>query len=229
MKKVLNNIFKWLILVVISYSLVLTGMMILEQGGIVEAVAYKIDSMDGDIFDHDEIGGVEEVCKYQQELADRTFSYYYDEDLGLSEEEINRQKEQAELYEKYPAGYSMLIRDVAMLESMSNLHITSLVMGIAIGTAIYMMLDKDKKGLKVLISLYIIFVILLGFVEGIQTIDGEELSLLEKWVFPETFIIPITAVFVLAFVVRILRHKDIAKQLNIKLQEKRNKRMNDEN
>lgn len=223
MKRIFNNVFKWLVLVLISYSLVFTGMSVFEQGGIVESIAYKIDSMDGDIFDHDEIGGVEEVCKYQQELADRAFSYYNDGYLEFSEEEINRQKEQAELYEKYPAGYSMLIRDVAMLESMSNLHITSLVMGIAIGTAIYMMLDKDKKGLKVLISLYIIFVILLGFVEGIQTIVGEDLNLLEKWIFPETFIIPITIVFVLAIIVRILRHKDIAKQLNIKLQEKKNK------
>ena len=95
-------------------------------------------------------------------------------------------------------------------------------MGIAIGTAIYTMLDKDKKGLKVIISLYVLFVIILGFIEGIQYVSGDDLTLLDRWIFPETFIGPITAVFIVSIIVRILRQKDIAKQLNQKLQEKKN-------
>jgi hypothetical protein len=88
-----------------------------------------------------------------------------------------------------------------------------------------MILNKDKKGLKVIISLYVVFVILLGFIEGIfiQYVSGENLTLLDKWAFPETFINSLTAVFILAIVVRILRQKDIAKKLNIKLEEKKSK------
>ena len=87
-----------------------------------------------------------------------------------------------------------------------------------------MILNKDKKGLKVIISLYVVFAILLGFIEGIliQYISGENITLLDKWAFPETFIFPITVVFILVIIVRILKQKDIAKKLNQKLQEKKN-------
>ena len=99
-------------------------------------------------------------------------------------------------------------------------------MGIAFGTAIYMILDKEKKGMKVIICLYVVFVILLGFLEGIfiQYTSGDNLTLIDKWAFPETFINSITVVFILAIVVRILRQKDIAKRLNQKLQEKKNEK-----
>ena len=74
------------------------------------------------------------------------------------------------------------------------------------------------------IYLYVVFVILLGFIEGIfiQYVSGENLTLLDKWAFPQTFIFPITVVFILVIIVRILKQKDIAKKLNQKLQEKKN-------
>lgn len=222
MKKILKNIFKWLVLVLICYSLMFTGITVMEQGGSIEAIAYRVYNADGNYLENLENSELEELCKYYQELADKVFGNVDAE--YLNESEINKQLEYNELYKKYPVGFSRVISNVSLYNSISNLHIISLVMGIAIGTAIYMMLDKDKKGLKVIISLYVVFVILLGFIEGIliQYISGENLTLLDKWAFPETFIFPITAVFILVIIVRILKQKDIAKKLNKKLQEKKN-------
>ena len=104
---------------------------------------------------------------------------------------------------------------------MADLQVTSLIIGIAVGTGIYLMLDEDKKGLKVIISLYVIFVILLGFLEGIQYVYGENLTLLDRWIFPETYIVPITAVFALAVVTRVVRQKEMAKKLNEKLNQRK--------
>lgn len=225
MKKKLKNTFKWLILVLICYSLMFTGITVIEQRGSIGSIAYKVFNAEGDYLrylEKLENSELELQCKYYQELADKVFGNVDAE--YLNESEINKQLEYNELYKKYPVGFSRLISNVSLYNSISNLHIISLVMGSAIGTALYMMLDKDKKGLKVIISLYVVFVILLGFIEGIliQYVSGENLTLLDKWAFPQTFIFPITVVFILAIIVRILKQKDIAKKLNQKLQEKKN-------
>lgn len=227
MKKILKNTFKWLILVLICYSLMFTGITVMEQSGTVEAIVYKVFNADGDYLEYLESSELEVQCKYYQELADKVFSNVDEE--HLTESEINKQLEYNELYKKYPVGFSRVITNVSLYNATINLHIISLVMGIALGTATYMILDKDKKGVKVIITLYVVFVILLGFLEGIfiQYTSGDNLTLLDKWAFPETFINSLTAVFILAIVVRILRQKDIAKKLNIKLEEKKSKRMVD--
>lgn len=212
MKKILKNVFKWLILVLICYSLMFTGIIIIQQDGIIGPIVYSLSTTDGDYLKNLESSELEEFSKYYQELADNVIS------------NVNN-----ELYQKYPAGFSRLLSDVSLYRGMGSLHIISLVIGIVIGTAIYTMLDKEKKGLKVIISVYIVFIIILGFVEGIQIehVSGNNLTLLDKWSFPQTFIFPITAVFISAIVVRILRQKDIAKKLNIKLEEKKSKRIDE--
>jgi len=210
MKKILKNVFKWLILVLICYSLMFTGIIIIQQDGIIGPIVYSLSTADGDYLKNFKSSELEEFSKYYQELADNVIS------------NVNN-----ELYQKYPVGFSRLLSDVSLYREMGSLHIISLVLGIAIGTAIYTMLDKEKKGLKVIISVYAVFIIILGFVEGIQIehVSGNNLTLLDKWSFPQTFIFPVTALFILAIIVRILRQKDIAKKLNIKLQEKKNKRI----
>ena len=224
MKKILKNTFEWLILVLVCYSLIFTGITVIDQGGSIGVIAYKVFNADGDYLEYLESSELEVLCKYYQELADKVFGNVDAE--YLNESEINKQLEYNELYKKYPVGFSRVISNVSLYNAVINLHIISLVMGIALGTAIYMILDKDKKGVKVIISLYVVFVILLGFLEGIfiQYTSGDNLTLLDKWAFPETFINSITVVFILAIVVRILRQKDIAKQLNQKLQEKKNEK-----
>ena len=223
MKKVLNNIFKWLLLVWISYSLIYTGIVGIEQAGIIESIAYRIENIDGFSFDKMERNELKEICKNYQEMIDETLVMNKEEIINAdyySENEKTKLLELNEVCIEYPSGYTMFVRDVVMWDSMTNLQITSLIMGIAVGTALYLMLDKEKKGLKVIISLYVIFVIILGFVEGIQCVAGENLTLFDRWTFPESYIIPITAVFILAIIVRVLRQKDLAKELNRKLQEK---------
>ena len=222
MKKILNNVLKWLLLVWISYSSVLTGIICIEQGGGSEAIKYRIENVDGFYFDKIEKSELEEICKKYQEIVDDFIS---GEDIinaeYLSESEKVEQLEYNEIFRKYPSGYTMIMRDIAVWESITDLQVTSLIIGIAVGTGIYLMLDEDKKGLKVIILLYMIFVILLGFLEGIQSVYGENLTLLDRWIFPETYIVPVTAVFALAVVIRILRQKEIAKRLNEKLKEKK--------
>lgn len=222
MKKILNNVLKWLLLVWISYSSVLTGTICIEQEGVSEAIKYRMENVDGFYFDKIEKSELEEICKNYQEMVEDWIS---GEDIinaeYLSESEKEKQLEYNEIFRKYPSGYTMIMRDIVGWESMTDLQVTSLIIGIVVGTGIYLMLDEDKKGLKVIILLYVIFVILLGFLEGIQSVAGENLTLLDRWIFPETYIVPITAVFALAVVIRILRQKDIAKKLNEKLKQRR--------
>ena len=227
MKKILNNVLKWLLLVWISYSSVLTGIICIEQEGVSEAIKYRIENVDGFYFDKIEKNELEEICKNYQEMVDDVIS---GEDIinaeYLSESEKVKQLEYNEIFRKYPSGYTMFVRDIAGWESMTDLQVTSLIIGIAVGTGVYLMLDEDKKGLKVIISLYVIFVILLGFLEGIQSVSGENLTLLDRWIFPETYIVPITAVFALAVVTRIIKQKEIAKKLNEKLKQRKEEKTN---
>ena len=227
MKKVLKNIVKWLLLVWISYSLMYTGIISIEQIGMIESIAYRIENIDGQYFEKMEKSELEEICKSYQERADK---FINDDEIinaeYLTESEKIKQLEHNELFRKYPSGYIMFIRDVAMLESMADLQVTSLIMGIVLGTAIYLMLDKDRKGLRIVILLYILFVLILGFVEGIGSVAGNNITILDRWMFPETYIIPVTAVFALAVAVRIIRQKDIAKKLNEKLKELKEEKIN---
>ena len=232
MKKILKNVFKWLILVLICYSLMFTEIISIQYCGTIEAIAWSLVNADGDCLEYLEYlesSELEVQSKYYQELTDKVFSKVDEE--YLTESEINRQLEYNELYKNYPVGFSRVITNFSLYNAVINLHIISLVMGIAFGTAIYMILDKEKKGMKVIICLYVVFVILLGFLEGIyiQYTSGDNLTLMDKWAFPETFINSITAVFILVIVVRILRQKDIAKKLNIKLEEKKSKKIEEKN
>ena len=221
MKKILNNVFKWAVLVWIAYSLIFTSIITMEEGGIISAIGFRANNIENYWLYNIEHEELEEMCKYYQNAADKGLSNDNIDVSLYTEEELRKQLEINDLYNRYPSGFMMVLRDALMAEGMSNLHITSFVMGIAVGTAIYLMLDKEKKGLKVIISLYVIFVILMGFVEGIQSVSGENLSLLDRWIFPETYIVAITVVFILAIIVRVLRQKDLAKELNEKLKEKK--------
>lgn len=222
MKKVLKNILKWLLLVWISYSLVFTGIISIEENGLVEAIAYRIQNIDGFSLEKIETSELEEVCKNYQKMADKAMD---NESIinaeYLSESEKVKLLEEYKIFRKYPSGYTMFVRDVAMWEGMTDLHITSFIIGVVVGTAIYLMLDKDKNGLKIVIAIYILFILILGFVEGIESVAGDNLTLLDRWMFPETYIIPVTAVFALVVATRVIKQKEIAKKLNEKLNEKK--------
>lgn len=223
MKKVLKNVLKWLLLVWISYSLICTGLISLEQNGLAEAISYRTQNIDGFDLEKIEISELEEICKNYQEIADKAMND--DESIinaeYLSESEKVKLLEEYKIFRKYPSGYTMFVRDIAMWEGMTDLHITSFIMGVVVGTAIYLMLDKDKNGLKIVIAIYILFILILGFIEGIGSVAGDNLTLLDRWMFPETYIIPVTAVFALVVATRVIKQKEIAKKLNKKLNEKK--------
>ena len=222
MKKVLKNILKWLVLVFISFSVIFTAILSVEYYNIIESIAYKVESIDESILYNIESSELEQLCKYYQEIADRSVGSEsnIDEEY-LSDEEKEKQHELKDLYKKYPVGFAMTIRDVTLIDGLSSINIISLIMGIVVGTAIYLMLDKEKKGLKIIIVIYILFILILGFVEGIESVAGDNLTLLDRWMFPETYIIPVTVAFALVVATRVIKQKEIAKKLNEKLKERK--------
>lgn len=218
MKKVVKNLLKYLLIVGISFSIIYTTISTIEQGGIFQAIAYKIYTLDESELYKLSKSEIEEYCMQWQEIINES---YNENNFTTENEEIkNKNLMFKEMHEKYPAGMTSLITTLSSQKSMNDLYITSLIMGFVVGTAIYLMIDKDKKTLKVTIAIYILFIFLLGFIEGVGVVSGENLTLLARWIFPETYIIPLTIIFGLVIAIRIIRQKNIAKELNEKLLEK---------
>jgi len=216
MKKVLINFGKWLICVCLTFAVMFT---ISQSSEIAEGVYVQInrekiieDFMNGEEY--------EELVKYYEEITDEQFSGEY-----FNEDEMFIRN----LYKRYPAGSIRATIMMAYIAGYGNLAVTALVLGLIIGTAIYMLLDKDKKGLKIAIILYIISYVILGFIQGFQNIttyNGATLTLLEYWMFPDEYIIPVSIAFALVICIRYIKQKDIANKLNEKLKKIKEEKTN---
>ena len=206
MKKILKNILKWLICVFLTFSLMYTVSQMYEISSGIYMIINSEEVME-EILEETEM--LEETIKREQENMDALFNH---ETTDLKT---------GELYNKYPTGTAVFFIKIWQSISFGECAVISFILGVIIGTAIYMLLDKDKKGLKIVIPLYILSVVVLGFVQGFINIYGEDLTLLDKWMFPDEFIIPVSIVFALVVVVRFIRQKDIAKKLNEKLKERK--------
>ena len=200
MKRVLKNILKWLVCVCLTFSVVFT---LSHFAVICTGVHIQVNSEQySELLEEENVKWYDEV----------TNSQFLSDDRG----------ELTKLYSKYPAGVTRAMYDIANYISYGKTAIISLVLGIIIGTAIYMLQDIDKKGLKMVIVLYILSIVILGFVQGflnIRVYNGGTLSLIERWMFPDEYIMPVSIVFALVIIVRFLRQKDIANKLNEKLKE----------
>lgn len=205
MKKVLKNVFKWLVCVCLTFSVVFT---LSHFAVICTGVHVQVNSEQySELLE-------EENVKWYDEITTEQF-------LAEDHDELTK------LYSKYPAGVTRAMYDIANYISYGKTAIISLVLGIIIGTAIYMLQDIDKKGLKMVIILYILSIGILGFVQGflnISVYNGGTLSLIERWMFPDEYIIPVSIVFALVIIVRFLRQKEIANKLNEKLKEIKEKK-----
>lgn len=209
MKRVLKNILKWLVCVCLTFTVFFT---ISQAYEIVEGIYVQVNR-EKIVDNFMNSTTYEEGVKYYQELTDEEF-------LGQPINE--REKFIKDLYENYPAGSIRFVIMMSYMASYGNLAITSLTLGLIIGTAIFMLMDKDKRGLKIAIILYIISYVVLGFIQGFQNIstyNGATLTLLERWMFPDEYIVPVSIAFALVIAVRYIRQKDIANKLNEKLKQ----------
>lgn len=204
MKKVLKNILKWLICVFLTFTVMYTMSQFYEMpAGIY--LHFNGEKAIEEILE--DVENLEDTVKMEQENMNASFN-----NEGEDERIMN-------LYNKYPTGTAIFFIRIWNIVSVGNLAIISLTLGIIIGTAIYMLLDTDKKGLKIVITLYILSVAILGFVQGFINISGEDLTLLDRWMFPDEYITPVTIVFALVVLVRVIRQKEIARILNEKLKQ----------
>lgn len=213
MKKVLKNILKWLLCVCISFSVIFT---ILQFKEIATGLYFRTLCF-GNIEQFEEVFGEEslsEMIKGYDEITNEQFL----------KSDVNTDDIMSKLYAQYPAGVTRIACIIANYISYGDTTIISLMLGVIIGTAIYMLIDIDKKGIKIVIPLYILSVVILGFVQGfinISLYNGATLSLLERWMFPDEYIVPVTIVFGLVVIVRFIKQKGIANKLNEKLKERK--------
>lgn len=208
MKRVLKNIFKWLICVLLTFAVIYTISQMYEISSGIYMILNSEVVME-EILEETEI--LEDAVKIEQEHMSASFNHE-SEDQRITK-----------LYNKYPTGTAVFFIRIWQSISFGNYAIISLVLGLIIGTAIYMLMDKDKKGLKIVIPLYILSIVILGFVQGFINIYGNDLTLIDRWMFPDEYIIPVSIAFALVVVIRFLRQKDIAKKLNEKLNEAKEK------
>lgn len=205
MKKILKNILKWLICVVLTFSVVFT----LSQFASICLGVYFRTGFFGNYDKQIEILE-EENIKWYDEI---TNSQFLSNDMG----------ELSKLYSQYPAGVTRVMCDIADYIQYGDVAVISLMLGLIIGTAIYMLQDIDKKGLKTVIILFVLSIFILGFVQGFINTSGEGVTLFSEWEFPSEYIIPVSIMFALVVIIRFLRQKDIANKLNEKLKEIREK------
>lgn len=191
---------KWLICVLLTFTTVFSIRMIIETGCILGVML----NLGEDKFIEDFNENKEDIIKQYDD--------YYKTVLETSKDEKTK-----ELYNKYPVGTVGATVQISKLMVNGSIFINSSLIGLILGTAIFLILDKSKKEIKILLVLYMITIVILGFIEGFNTIYGENLSIIDYWTFPENLIIPVTIIFAIIEIIYIMRQKNIARKLNEKL------------
>lgn len=204
MKKVSKNIFKWLICVFLTFSVIYTISQIYEMTSGTYIILNSEKVME-EILNETEM--LEDTVKTEQEHMNALFNHESED------------KRIVQLYNRYPTGTAAFFIRIWYSINFGECAIISFSLGIIIGTAIYMLQDTDKKGLKLVIILYLLSIVILGFIQGFLNITGEDLTLLDRWMFPDEYIIPVSIAFALVVIVRFIKQKDIANKLNEKLKE----------
>ena len=209
MKKVLKNVLNWLICVCLTFTVIFTISHLEDIIASYSGIGFMINDAG-----YEEVFGkevLEDAVKWHEEITVRQFQA----------DEANQDDIMVKLYTQYPVGVTRTMYMIADYISYVNITSISLILGLIIGTAIYMLLDIEKNGLKIVVLIYILSVVLLGFVQGFLNIYGEGLTLLDKWMFPDEYILPVSIAFALVVIVKFIKQKDIAKKLNEKLKERK--------
>ena len=211
MIKKIKKVEKWLLLVLISFCVLFTAINI-DGMGLASAIGFELNEDNIVNMSVDEIKQIASDCE---------------ESIAIQTEGIKNDNETSygKAFQEYPVGTYTMMKEFSRINSHSDTLIVSLILGVLIGTGIFFVIDEDKKGVRLLVIFYILSIFLLGFLEGID-ITGE--SLLDKWLFPVTYIIPATLMYCIVLVFIGIKQQNIARELNRKLQEEKKKKQIEE-
>ena len=210
--KIIKNIFKWLLCAFLTFTVIFT-INVMNDGGIEDAIVV----LSYQKYEQELKEDAEEIVKDYENMMNS----FFDDKESSKENEIFL----SENYNEYPAGTVYFMNKLAQTNYMGRIVINSLILGFIIGTPIFLLINsKERKGIRLVIVIYILSIVILGFFQGVNQVAGENLSIIDYWVFPDEYIIPATIAFGLVVLIRIIKQKDIANKLNEKLKEiKQNK------
>jgi len=208
MNKVLKNIEKWLFLVIVSYLVVFASVILIENEiGLIKSIGvmqYTENITEVPTED------ILEIVKSKEESFKKTLS-------NNNEQEESNIKQ---AMQQYPMGTYIFAAELAQMNSISHINIQSLIIGVIIGTGIYLLVDEKERKLLVYGVIYVLIIFLLGFVEGIMYTAGCT-SIFECWTFPTIYFIPTTLIFGFLLCMIKIKQQGTIKELNKKLIEKK--------
>lgn len=217
MNKVLKNIEKWLLLVLLSYLVVFSSVILIENEiGIINSVKVMqyADNLD-EISTEEFLKITKDKEKMFEELVNSTTDSENQDYANLKQS-----------MQQNPVGTYMFMAELAEMRSISYINIQSLILGLIIGTGIYLLLDEKERKLLVYGTVYLLIIFLLGFLEGIMFTAGWT-SIFDCWTFPVTYFIPTTIIFGFILCLIKIKQQGTLRELNKKLIEKKAEDPND--
>jgi len=217
MNKVLKNIEKWFLLVLISYLIVFASALLIENEiGIINSVKTM---QYADNLDKISLEEFSEIAKDKEEM----FEDIVNSTTNTDEQYYANLKQSMQ---QNPVGTYMFMAELAEMRSISYINIQSLILGFIIGTGIYLLLDEKERKLLVYGTIYALTIFLLGFLEGIMYTAGWT-SIFNCWTFPVTYFIPTTIIFGFILCLIKIKQQGTIRELNKKLIEKKAEEPND--
>ena len=208
MNKVLRNIEKWLLLVIVSYLVVFASVILIEnEMGLINSIGVMQYT---DNITEVPTEDLLEIVKSNEEIFKETISN------NSKQEESNIKQ----AMQQYPMGTYIFAAELAQLNSISHINIQSVITGLIIGTGIYLLIDEKERKLLVYGIIYVLIIFLLGFVEGMMYTAGWT-SIFECWTFPTIYFIPTTLMFGVLLCMIKIKQQGTIKELNKKLIEKK--------
>lgn len=214
MNKALKNIEKWLLLVIVSYLAVFASVILIENEiGLINSIGVMQYT---DNITEVPTEDLLEIVKSKEESFKKTLSN------NSKQEESNIKQ----AMKQYPMGTYIFLTELVQINSLSHINIQSLIIGVIIGTGIYLLVDEKERKLLVYGIIYVLIIFLLGFVEGIMYKAGF-VSIFECWTFPVVYFIPTTLMFGVMLCLIKIKQQGTIKELNKKLIEKKKEKPKD--
>lgn len=211
MNKIVKNIEKWLLLVLVSYLVVFAAAFLIENEiGIINSVKTM---QYADNLNEISLEEFSEIAKDKEE----TFEEIVNSITNTEEQDSSNLKKSMQ---QNPVGTYLLMLELTEMRSISYINIQSLILGFIIGTGIYLLVDEKERKLLVYGTIYALTIFLLGFLEGIMR-TADWTSIFNCWTFPVTYVIPTTIIFCLILCLIKIKQQGTIRELNKKLIEKK--------
>ena len=217
MNKVLKNIEKWLLLVLVSYLVVFASALLIEnEFGIINSVKTMHYA---DNLNEIPLEEFSEIAKNKEE----TFEEIVNSTTHIEDQDYSNLKQ---LMQQNPVGTYLFMLELAEKRIKSYINIQAVILGFIIGTGVYLLLDEKERKLLAYGTIYALTIFLLGFLEGIMFTGGWT-SVFDCWTFPETYFIPTTIIFGFILCLIKIKQQGTIRELNKKLIEKKAEEPND--